>query len=316
MRAHAAGKPVVAFKVGRSESGARSAVSHTGALAGSDAAYDALFRQFGVIRAERYSDLLDIPLALSRGRTLKGRRLAIITSTGGSASLLADAAGVAGFETPPPDEATCGEAQGARDRGRDARPKPDRRHARRREVGYASAPSSAWSRRVRVTTPSLSSLAHRHCASRRRSERLCASALLRATSRSSVLLAQMRRTWFGRSISPGCRLLPHRKVARRRSPRCAAPAKRQGSIVQTGPPAATATGDMNLSLRPGALNEAESKRLFARFGIPVTREIVAKTPAEAEAAAKDICWQCRHQGSVARCAAQVRSRRRRSQHRA
>src|SRR6185503_12163439 len=46
-RARAAGKPVVAFEVGRSESGARSAVSHTGALAGSDAAYDALFRQFG-----------------------------------------------------------------------------------------------------------------------------------------------------------------------------------------------------------------------------------------------------------------------------
>src|SRR6185503_2740677 len=101
------GKPVVAFKVGRSESGARSAVSHTGALAGSDAAYDALFRQFGVIRAERYSDLIDIPLALAAGRALKGNRLAIVTSTGGAASLLADAAGMAGFETPSPDDATA-----------------------------------------------------------------------------------------------------------------------------------------------------------------------------------------------------------------
>ena len=106
-RARVAGKPVVAFKVGRSESGARSAVSHTGALAGSDAAYDALFRQFGVIRAERYSDLIDIPLALAAGRALKGNRLAIVTSTGGAASLLADAAGMAGFETPPPDDATA-----------------------------------------------------------------------------------------------------------------------------------------------------------------------------------------------------------------
>src|SRR6185312_12552687 len=106
-RAAAAGKPVVAFKVGRSESGARSAVSHTGALAGSDAAYDALFRQFGVIRAERYSDLIDIPLALAAGRALKGNRLAIVTSTGGAASLLADAAGMAGFETPSPDDATA-----------------------------------------------------------------------------------------------------------------------------------------------------------------------------------------------------------------
>ena len=54
------GKPIVAFKVGRSEVGARSASSHTGALAGSDRVYDALFEQYGVIRAGTFSDLLDI----------------------------------------------------------------------------------------------------------------------------------------------------------------------------------------------------------------------------------------------------------------
>lgn len=62
-RARAAGKPVVVFKVGRSEAGASAAASHTGALAGSDDLYSAYFRQLGVIRAETFADLLDIPFA-------------------------------------------------------------------------------------------------------------------------------------------------------------------------------------------------------------------------------------------------------------
>src|SRR5437764_10086894 len=108
LRAAEAGKPIVAFKVGRSESGIQSASSHTGALAGSDVVYDALFRQLGIVRALQFSDLLDIPLALSSGRRLKGRRVAVVTSTGGAASLVADAAGLAGFETPAPDPVTAG----------------------------------------------------------------------------------------------------------------------------------------------------------------------------------------------------------------
>ncbi|ASW03460.1 acetate--CoA ligase family protein [Paraburkholderia aromaticivorans] len=107
LRAAAAGKPVVVFKIGRSESGARSAVSHTGALAGSDRMYDALFSNVGVIRAQTFSDLLDIPHALATGRRLGGRRVAILTSTGGAGTLVTDSLGMSDFETPPPDEATA-----------------------------------------------------------------------------------------------------------------------------------------------------------------------------------------------------------------
>ena len=64
LKAARAGKPVVAFKIGRSEAGAKAAVSHTGALAGADRMYDALFKQIGVIRAQTFGDLLDIPVAL------------------------------------------------------------------------------------------------------------------------------------------------------------------------------------------------------------------------------------------------------------
>ena len=101
------GKPVVVFKVGRSESGAAAAVSHTGALAGADRMYDALFRDVGVLRAQTFADLLDLPAALVSGRRLTGRRVAVLTSTGGAGTLVADSLGSAGFETPPPDDTTA-----------------------------------------------------------------------------------------------------------------------------------------------------------------------------------------------------------------
>ncbi|MDZ4126008.1 MAG: CoA-binding protein, partial [Hydrogenophaga sp.] len=107
LKAARAGKPVVAFKIGRSEAGAQAAVSHTGAMAGADRMYDALFRQVGVIRAQTFNDLLDIPVALSTGRHLLGQRVAILTSTGGAGTLVSDDLGVAGFQTPAPDEATA-----------------------------------------------------------------------------------------------------------------------------------------------------------------------------------------------------------------
>ncbi len=107
LKAAQLGKPVVAFKIGRSEAGARAAVSHTGALAGADRMYDALFKQVGVIRAQTFADLLDIPVALATARQLSGQRVAILTSTGGAGTLVSDDLGLTGFETPAPDEATA-----------------------------------------------------------------------------------------------------------------------------------------------------------------------------------------------------------------
>lgn len=107
LRARQAGKPIVAFKIGRSEAGAKAAISHTGALAGSDRMYDALFKQAGILRAQRFDELLDLPAALATGRSLRGNRVAILTSTGGAGTLVSDALGVTGFETPPPDAETA-----------------------------------------------------------------------------------------------------------------------------------------------------------------------------------------------------------------
>jgi len=107
LRARQAGKPIVVYKVGKSEAGIKAAISHTGALAGADKMYDALFEQTGIIRAKTFSEFLDIPAALSSGRILKGKRVAILTSTGGAGTLVADSLGEWGFETPVPDEVTA-----------------------------------------------------------------------------------------------------------------------------------------------------------------------------------------------------------------
>lgn len=107
LKAIKAGKPIVAFKIGRSEAGARAASSHTGALAGEDRVYDALFKQIGVIRANTFDELIDIPTALTSDRNMLGRRVAILTSTGGAGTLVSDSLGLVGFEAPIPDEKTA-----------------------------------------------------------------------------------------------------------------------------------------------------------------------------------------------------------------
>lgn len=107
LRARAAGKPLVVFKIGRSEAGATAASSHTGALAGEDRVYDAFFRELGVIRANTFDEFLDIPAVLVAGRRLAGRRVAILTSTGGAGTLIADSLGMNHFDTPAPDAATA-----------------------------------------------------------------------------------------------------------------------------------------------------------------------------------------------------------------
>ncbi len=85
-------KPVVILKAGRAEAAARAVSSHTGTMAGSDHAYDAAFRQCGVIRARTVEELFDFAYILSRQPLPKGRRIGIVTNAGGAGVMAADAA--------------------------------------------------------------------------------------------------------------------------------------------------------------------------------------------------------------------------------
>ncbi|HEY0035338.1 MAG TPA: CoA-binding protein, partial [Longimicrobium sp.] len=84
-------KPIIAVKSGRSRAGARAASSHTGALAGTDAATDALLRQCGVIRVDTVEEMFDLAMAFSHQPIPRGNRVAIVTNAGGPGILIADA---------------------------------------------------------------------------------------------------------------------------------------------------------------------------------------------------------------------------------
>jgi acyl-CoA synthetase (NDP forming) len=106
--ARRAGKPVVVLKVGASEAGQAAAASHTGALAGSDAVFDAVFRRAGAVRVHSVEQLLDLghAAAVLGDRLPRSRRAVLLTASGGFGVLLADAASAAGLSLPTPLAAT------------------------------------------------------------------------------------------------------------------------------------------------------------------------------------------------------------------
>ncbi len=93
-------KPLLALKAGTTRAGARAASSHTAALAGSDAAVEALFRSAGVLRARTLEELVDVAALLSHQPLPRGRRVAVVTNAGGLGILCADACDAAGLELP------------------------------------------------------------------------------------------------------------------------------------------------------------------------------------------------------------------------
>jgi len=90
-RLAARGKPIIAIKAGRHAEGARAVVSHTGALAGADAVYDAAFRRAGVLRVYDLAELFDATQTLASAGPAAGDRLAILTNGGGIGILATDA---------------------------------------------------------------------------------------------------------------------------------------------------------------------------------------------------------------------------------
>ncbi|MFW6076431.1 MAG: acetate--CoA ligase family protein [Hyphomicrobiales bacterium] len=103
--ARLAGKPVIVVKVGRSAVGAASAASHTAALAGGDAIYRAVFRDGGAWAAGSAEEAVDIAHSCERSPLPRGRRLGIVTVSGGGGILIADAAADENLEVPPMPEA-------------------------------------------------------------------------------------------------------------------------------------------------------------------------------------------------------------------
>lgn len=99
-KADAAGKPIVALKVGSSPAGQQAALAHTGSVAGDDAVVGAALRQLNVIRVASLEELLTTSALLGYNRWPRGRRMGVLTVSGGSCDIIADAASSAGIEIP------------------------------------------------------------------------------------------------------------------------------------------------------------------------------------------------------------------------
>jgi acyl-CoA synthetase (NDP forming) len=267
-------KPLVVFKVGKSEAGALSAASHTGAMAGADRMYDALFLQTGAIRVSTLTGLIDVSAALVAGKPLAGSRLAILTSTGGGGAVIADACGVYGFSTPPPDPHTVARLRAVLvGEGATANRNPiDLTLANLRSETYRDTIAAL------VDSPSYDALVVVVGSSGLGDPKLAAEPVRAAAARSDkpvvvyVSPHALNIVSYLNSVgvpafhtAEGC---ADALVAMRRT--AVAPAgHRDISVVDVA------------DVPAGQLNEAESLALFQRFGIASVAHMVAATPAEA-----------------------------------
>jgi acyl-CoA synthetase (NDP forming) len=279
-RVIAAGKTIVAYKVGRSETGAQSAVSHTGALAGADKVYDALFKQLGIIRAQTFSDLLDIPGALAQGRVMAGQRVAIVTSTGGAATIVADNVGLAGLEMPSPDPQTAQKllALDLKEAVLDRNPIDVTLAGLRPDLFRAIL-------KILAESPNYDAIVVVVGSSSIGQPDVVAKPLLDSMNISGKPIMA-----YVSPDAPG--IVQHLNAngipAYAAPESCAAALKamQQRPEVDFAEPRKMPAFDISVFPR-GALNEADAKRLCARFGFPATRETTAQTPSEAASKAAE-----------------------------
>lgn len=106
-KALAAGKPIVILKGGRSEKGKQAAISHTGAMAGDDAVFDAMCQAYGVIRCQTLDEMIETCLAFQAGRLPQKTGVGVVTYSGSSKGLMLDYAESLNLSLPAFNEDTC-----------------------------------------------------------------------------------------------------------------------------------------------------------------------------------------------------------------
>lgn len=292
-------KPIFAIKAGRSSAGAEAARTHSGAMAGADAVYDAAFRQAGIVRVERIADLLDVAALLAAGSEVASGDLVILTNGGGAGVLALDAL----------------EAEGCAP-------------ASLREEDLAALEKvlpASWSRsnpidilgdadRARYGAALKGVLAHPrkdavlviHCPT------AVADGLDVARSVAEIGESQPDRTilanWLGGAAAgPGRALLSSRRIPsfdtpeaavraysflarrRRRQVETAEPPKRSPVIDEASIVAAKGVlEDMRSSGARAWLTDVEAKQLLELAGIPVVRTMFAREPAAIQRLAEEI----------------------------
>ena len=289
-------KPIIVLKIGETEAGKKAAASHTGALVGSDSVIDAVFNQKGVIRVHNYDELLQTASLFSKGKIPKGNRVGILTSTGGGGIIMADYYTKLGLTVPGLSQKTKELAsKEISSFGQVANPFD--------LTGQIFSDPEMFGRCMKffveendfdIIQVNVSMVAGQ--SSEKRALYILESA--RGSLKPIV-------TWWaaGGLSEPGIKILSDSEIALFRSPeRCAMAVKSLVKYYQLLETRSDSTkyrydDDYSISLDSAknildagdtCLSEHQSKALLKLYGIPVTRENVAKSPHEAISFAEEI----------------------------
>ena len=262
-RACAGGKPVIAYKLGRSAIGRQAATTHTGAMVGEDQVASAFFREHGIIRVDMMESLFEAPRLVLGHRPPSGKRVAVVTGTGGAAAMVADRLGTLGAEVVPPPLAVIDKLAG--------------RNIRISPAPITDIPMGRGEGSVHSTILS-ELLASDHCdavvsviGSSARSKEVLVARVIGATGRGRKPLA----VFLAPRADEGLALLEENGIAGFRTPETCADAvnaylnwRAPGARETRVGPEVAAAATLLRQARATRLNERDSCALFAALGIP------------------------------------------------
>jgi len=296
-RIAARSKPVVVIKAGRSLAGAKAALSHTGALAGSDAVYDAAFRRAGMLRVYELRELFEAVVTLAAGVRPAGARLAILTNGGGAGVLATDALADYGGTLAELSPQTI-------ERLDEALPKTWSRGNPVDVLGDAKGDRYRIALEAILADRGADAVLVMNCPTAVADSADAARAVL--TVAAAAPRATILSCWLGETaVEHSRQLFAANKLPSYETPNEAIRAlmhlvnykRNQDLLLETpqalpktrrDPAAARALVEKAIEEKRNVLTEPEAKSLLSAFGVPVTETFVASGPAEAAALAQKI----------------------------
>jgi acetyltransferase len=292
-------KPVIAIKSGRHATAARAAASHTGALAGSDAAYSAAFRRAGVLRVTELHELFDAAEMIASVPVLKGERLAIVTNGGGAGVLATDSlADLRGVLAPlAPDTMIK----------LDALMPSIWSHGNPVDIiGDADASRYTAALGILISDPNTDAVLVMNCPTALSSNTDIARAVV-ASSAAKTARKVLLTNWLGAdSASEARRVFHAASIPTFETPAAAVSGfmqlvrhkRAQDALMRTPPPPDDVipidrgAADVVIAKARAAgrnmLSEPEAKAILAAYGIPVVETQIAETPAAAAEVAREL----------------------------
>lgn len=301
-RRAARSKPVIVVKTGRSATGAKAALSHTGALAGADAAYDAAFRRAGLLRVRELDDLFSAAEMLARHPRLLGDRLAILTNGGGAGVMATDRLGDLNGTL-----ATVSDAMRA---AFDAALPPTWSHGNPIDIlGDADAARYRRALEILLSSEDADAILVMNCPTALASSTEIADQVVALVDRQRAGQAPIKpvlAVWLGdESSREARRLFAAKNIASFATPaegvdgfmQLVSYARAQEQLMRTPPSlpevvfdsaGAAATIEIALRSKRSVLSEAEAKDILAAYGVPVVPTKIAASPEEVGRLARDI----------------------------